>query len=65
MLAWGSFVSTVINFLILALIIFLMVRYAQRLMSQMQKPAEQAPAGPSEVDLLIEIRDELKREPTV
>ena len=56
-LGWGQFVTVVINFLILAFIIFLIVRYANRL----RHP--QAPAGPSEVDLLTEIRDELKRRP--
>ena len=55
-LAWGRFVTTVINFLILAFVIFLIVRQANKL----RKP-EDAPAGPSEVELLAEIRDELKR----
>jgi large conductance mechanosensitive channel len=55
-LAWGKFVTTVINFLILAFVIFLIVRWANR----MRKPADAA-AGPSEVELLTEIRDELKR----
>ncbi len=57
--AWGSFVSVIINFLILAFIIFQLVRTANKIM---HKPAD-APAGPSEVDLLTEIRDELKRRP--
>jgi large conductance mechanosensitive channel len=56
-LGWGEFVTVVINFLILAFIIFLMVRWASRLM---RKPDE-APAGPTEVELLAEIRDELRR----
>ncbi len=56
-LAWGRFVTVVINFLILAFVIFLIVRYANRM-----KKAD-APAGPSEVELLAEIRDELKRRP--
>jgi large conductance mechanosensitive channel len=56
-LAWGRFVTVVINFLILAFVIFLIVRWANR----MRKPDAQA--GPSEVDLLTEIRDELKRRP--
>ncbi len=57
--AWGAFVSTVINFVILAFVIFLLVRWATRLMPA--KPVEAA--GPSEVDLLAEIRDELRRRP--
>jgi large conductance mechanosensitive channel len=58
-LGWGQFLTVVLNFLILAFVIFLLVRWASRMV---KKPAE-APAGPSEVDLLTEIRDELKRRP--
>jgi len=60
-LAWGSFVSAVINFVILAFIIFLLVRYAMKLNARFEKPQEDAPAGPSEIDLLTEIRDVLKK----
>ena len=56
-LGWGSFVTVIINFLILAVVIFLLVRAATKSM----KKAEEAPAGPSEVDLLTEIRDELRK----
>ena len=56
-LGWGQFVTVVINFVILAFVIFLIVRYASRM-----RKAD-APAGPSEVELLTEIRDELKRRP--
>lgn len=56
-LGWGQFLTVVINFLILAFIIFLLVRTANKMM----KKADEAPAGPTEVDLLTEIRDELKR----
>lgn len=55
-LGWGQFITVLINFLILAFVIFLIVRSATRMM----KRGEEA-AGPTEVDLLIEIRDELKR----
>lgn len=62
-LAWGSFVSAVINFLILAFIIFLLVRYAAKLNARFEKPDEPAaPAGPSEIDLLTEIRDALQKQ---
>jgi len=60
-LAWGNFLSTVINFVIVAFVIFMLVRYANKAMAAAQKPAEEAPAGPSEVDLLTEIRDALKK----
>ena len=55
-LGWGSFITVVINFLILALVIFLIVRSATKMM----KRGEEA-AGPSEVELLAEIRDELRK----
>ena len=55
-LGWGEFITVVINFLILAFIIFLMVRWATRLM-----PKKEVPAGPTEVELLSEIRDELRK----
>lgn len=63
-LAWGSFISAVINFLILAFIIFLLVRYATKVTEQFEKKEEEAPvvpAGPTEVELLVEIRDALKK----
>lgn len=61
-LGLGAFVSVVINFLILAFIIFLMVRYVNKVTAQLTKPEEPAaPAGPTEVELLAEIRDALKK----
>ena len=62
-LAWGNFVSTVINFLILAFVIFLLVRYAKRVQDRFETKEEQAAeeaAGPTEIELLTEIRDTLK-----
>ena len=58
-LGWGQFVTEVVSFLILAFIIFLMVRAASKVMAK--KEEEAAPTGPSEVELLTEIRDELRR----
>ncbi len=61
-LAWGAFVTSVINFLILAFIIFLLVRYANKVKARFDEPAEEAaPAGPTEIELLTEIRDALKK----
>ena len=57
-LGWGQFITVVINFVILAFIIFLIIRSANKIL---QKKDEAA--GPTEVDLLTEIRDELKRRP--
>ena len=56
-LGWGAFVTVIINFLILAFIIFLMIRWATKLMRRRDEVA----AGPSEVELLTEIRDELRK----
>src|SRR5437764_5487241 len=56
-LGWGTFVTEVVSFVILAFIIFVMIKWASKLM----RKREEAPGGPSEVELLAEIRDELKR----
>ena len=57
-LGWGEFITVVINFIILAFIIFLLVRAATK---AMRKREEEPAAGPSEVELLTEIRDELRK----
>lgn len=56
-LGWGAFMTVLLDFLILAFIIFLMIRTANRLM----RKAPDAEAGPTETQLLTEIRDELRR----
>ena len=56
-LAYGNFISVLIHFLILAFVIFLLVKQANKLMTK----EEAAPAGPTEVELLTEIRDSLKK----
>ena len=64
MIGYGAFITAIINFLILAFIIFLLVRYAKKIMEEAQKKEEAAPeepAGPSEIELLTEIRDLLKK----
>ena len=55
-LAYGSFITALINFAILAWVIFMIVKAANRAM-----PPAPAAAGPSEVELLTEIRDSLKK----
>ena len=57
-LGWGEFVTQVVSFLILAFIIFLMVRWATKIM---RKPEVVETVAPTEVELLAEIRDELRR----
>ncbi len=56
MIGYGAFLSAVINFLILAFIIFLLVKAANKAMRQQEKPV-----GPTEIELLAEIRDELRK----
>ena len=57
-LAYGSFITAVVNFLIVAFILFMVVRAA----NSMKKKEEAAPsAPPADVVLLTEIRDLLKR----
>lgn len=61
-LGLGAFISVVINFVILAFVIFLLVRYVSKVNAKLSKPAEEAaPAGPTEIELLAEIRDALKK----
>ena len=56
--AWGSFLTVVINFLIIAIVLFLVIKGINRLKAPEATPA---PTGPSpEVQLLTEIRDALK-----
>ena len=56
-LGWGEFITVVINFLILAFIIFVLIKWATKVM---RKRGDE-PGGPSEVELLTEIRDELRK----
>src|SRR5258705_11444816 len=59
-LAWGNFVTIIINFVIIAFVLFLVVRLMNRLMrAEAAKPTE--PAKPTKEELLLtEIRDVLK-----
>ena len=60
MLGYGAFLTALVNFLILAFIIFLLVKAATRAMRRREAEPE-VPAGPSEEVLLLrEIRDALK-----
>jgi large conductance mechanosensitive channel len=57
--AYGSFITVAINFIILAFIIFMMVKQINRLKSEAPPPPPAAP--PEDITLLREIRDALKR----
>ncbi|MDP5280870.1 large conductance mechanosensitive channel protein MscL [Sphingomonas sp. DG1-23] len=56
---FGQFVTVVINFLILAFMIFLLVRFANRVLRH-EDPAPADAPEPADIALLREIRDELK-----
>lgn len=56
--AYGSFLSAIINFLIVGTSLFFVVKAAEKAMPK--KEVEVAPAGPTQEELLAEIRDLLK-----
>jgi large conductance mechanosensitive channel len=61
-LGWGQFVTVLVSFLILAFIVFLLVRWANRIRARSAAAAAPAPE-PADVTLLREIRDELRKNP--
>lgn len=65
-LAYGNFATILLNFIILAFIIFMMVKQMNRLRRLAEKPAEPAAAAapaptPEDIVLLREIRDSLRK----
>ena len=60
--AYGAFLSAVINFLIIAWAVFLLVKAVNKVQSTAvrKKEEEAAPAGPTQEELLMQIRDELR-----
>jgi len=58
-LAYGNFITILINFVILAFIIFMLVKWINRLKAD--APPAPAPADPEEVMLLRDIRDSLRK----
>ena len=59
-LAYGQFIQNIIDFIINAFCIFLMIKGMNKM--KKEKPAEpEAPAGPTQEELLTEIRDLLKK----
>ncbi len=59
--AYGNFITVAINFILLAFAVFLMVKGINRL-KRKEEPAPAAPAGPTQEQLLAEIRDLLKKQ---
>jgi large conductance mechanosensitive channel len=61
-LAYGSFLTVTVNFLLLAFVIFLMVQQINRIRRAHAEPAAAAPnAPPEDIVLLREIRDSLRK----
>ncbi|MGO3182812.1 MAG: large conductance mechanosensitive channel protein MscL [Aequorivita sp.] len=57
---WGKWINTIINLIIVGFVLFMMVKaYAKSKKKQEEAPAEDP--GPSEKDILLEIRDELRK----
>jgi large-conductance mechanosensitive channel len=59
-LKYGAFIQNIIDFLIIAFCIFLMIKAMNKLMPKKEEP--EAPAGPTQEELLTDIRDLLKKQ---
>ena len=57
--AYGQFIQNILDFIIIAFCIFLMIK-AMNKMKKKEEPAPEAPKGPTQEELLAEIRDLLK-----
>ncbi len=63
--AWGAFIMAIINFLIIAFVVFMLVRYVNKVKEASAKKeeevAEEAPAGPTQEELLADILAALQK----
>ena len=62
--AYGAFITAIINFLIIAFVVFLPVKAVNTLKDAAVKAAPEAPAapaGPTELEVLLQIRDQLAK----
>ena len=62
--AYGAFINAVINFLIIAFVVFMLVRYVNKIKDAAISKGEvvpEAPSGPTQEELLTDIRDLLKK----
>jgi large conductance mechanosensitive channel len=57
---YGEFLTNVIDFLIVAFVMFMIVKGVNK-MKKKEEPAPEAPKGPTQEELLAEIRDLLKK----
>ncbi|MDE5631465.1 MAG: large-conductance mechanosensitive channel protein MscL [Muribaculaceae bacterium] len=60
---WGAFVQTIVDFLIIAFCIFVAIKFINKLSrKKAPEPEPAAPAGPTQEELLTEIRDLLRKD---
>ena len=57
---YGDFITNLLDFIIVAFVMFMLIKGINK-MKKKEEPEPEAPAGPSEIDLLTEIRDALKK----
>ena len=63
--AVGKFVMAIINFMIVAFVVFMLVKMVNRIKEAAEAPAEEKPeepAGPTELNILMEIRDAINKQ---
>ena len=60
--AYGQFIQNIIDFIIIAFCIFLMIKGMNKLNRKKEEPAPEEPKGPTQEELLAEIRDLLKKQ---
>lgn len=61
LIMYGLFINAVIKFLIVAFVVFILVKQINRVKDAMIKQEAEAPATPEDIQLLREIRDALKK----
>ncbi len=57
----GNFIMALINFLIIAFVVFMLVKTVNKMKGPEEEPAPEEPKGPTAEELLAEIRDSLKK----
>jgi large conductance mechanosensitive channel len=58
--AYGRFIMAIINFIVIAFVVFMLVKAVNKTKKK-EEAAPKADPGPSELDILMEIRDSLKK----
>ncbi|MFD1094589.1 large conductance mechanosensitive channel protein MscL [Salegentibacter chungangensis] len=61
-ITYGNLIQALINFIIVGLFIFLLLRAYEKTKTKKEAPQVTAPKGPTQEELLTEIRDELKKQ---